>query len=118
LLDDPEMLTAVTAINKEIASLAPVLNNATIVDGVSVQSSKPEVPVRAMVKRAEGMWYVFAVAMRPGEARATFTVPNLPAGAAIEVIGEGRNLKPSGPREFEDAFGSYGVHLYRMPTAK
>jgi hypothetical protein len=113
LLDDAEMLAAVTAINKEIQKLAPVLNNPVLFDGATVQSSKPEVPVRAMVKRAEGVAYVFAVSMRPGETRATFTVPGLAAGTTVDVLGEGRALR-SGPGQFEDAFGPYAVHLYRL----
>jgi hypothetical protein len=64
------------------------------------------------------MTYVFAAAQRPGETQATFTVPDLPPAATIEVIGEGRTLRPTAAGKFEDAFEPYGVHLYKMPTAK
>jgi hypothetical protein len=51
LLDDPEMLAAVTALNREIRDLAPVLNAPTARDAVQVQVSDPAVPVAVMVKR-------------------------------------------------------------------
>jgi hypothetical protein len=118
LLDDPAMLKEVTAINKEIAMLAPVLNSSSLVNGFALKSSKDDVPVQAMARFAEGATYVFAAAQRSGETQATFTVPTLPAGAAIEVIGEGRVLKPAGAGKFEDTFGPYAVHLYRLQTAQ
>ena len=37
----------------------------------------------------------------------------LPAKAVVEVIGEGRTIAVTGGR-FEDAFGAYDVHLYRV----
>ncbi len=64
LLDDPEMLAAVTAINRQIRELAPVLNSPTVDDGAIVASSANEVPIDVMVKRHDGATYVFAVGMR------------------------------------------------------
>jgi hypothetical protein len=113
LLDDPEMLPAVTAINKEIAELAPALNSPTLAPGATVASSAADVPIRAMTKRLGGATYVFAVAMRGGATKAAFTVPGLPPAAEAEVIGEGRSIKVS-VGKFDDAFEPYGVHLYRF----
>src|SRR5688572_8107719 len=48
LLDDPEMLKAITAINRQIHELAPVLNSPTITHALTVTSSTP---VASMVKR-------------------------------------------------------------------
>jgi hypothetical protein len=113
LLDDPEMLAAVTAINKQVRELAPVLNSPTVKDAVKVESSNADVPVAAMVKKRGGATYVFAVAMKPGAADATFTLAGLPAGAQVEVLGEDRKIKPAGGK-FQDHFDDWDVHLYRI----
>ena len=113
ILEDPENLAAVTAINREIQSLAPVLNSPAIAVGAEATSSAPDVPVAAMVKRHGGATYVFAVAMRGAKTRATFAVAALPASAKAEVIGEDRTIEAAGGK-FEDDFGPYAVHLYRI----
>jgi hypothetical protein len=51
LLDDPEMLAAVTAINHQIIELAPVLNSPAVIDVATVRSSDPAVPIDLTVKR-------------------------------------------------------------------
>src|SRR5688572_4486497 len=71
LLGDPEMLKAVTAINRQIHELAPVLNSPTITHALTVTSSTP---VASMVKRHAGNLHVFAVTMSNQPARATFKV--------------------------------------------
>jgi hypothetical protein len=84
-----------------------------VAGGAQVASSAADVPIHAMVKRYEGATYVFAVAMRPGAAKAAFTVAGLPASAKAEVLGENRTLAVTGGK-FDDAFEPYGVHLYRI----
>ena len=79
LLDDPQMLAAVTAINKQIRELAPALNSPTVKGALKVECSKEDVPVATMVKKQGGATYVFAVAMKPGETDAAFTLDGLPA---------------------------------------
>ena len=74
LLDDPEMLQAVTRLNQRIHSLAPILNSPTIADAVTVRSSNPDVPIETMVKNYQGKMYVFSVGMRNGETQGTFTI--------------------------------------------
>ena len=44
LLDDPEMLAAVTAINRQVQELAPVLNSPTVADAATVTSSASTYP--------------------------------------------------------------------------
>ena len=78
LLDDPEMLAAVTAINRQIRELAPVLNSPTVPDGATVRSSDAEVPIDLMVKKMPEAVYVFAVGMRNKPARGSFTRPRPP----------------------------------------
>jgi len=113
LLDDPEMLAAVTAINKQIHELAPALNSPTIQDALKVDSSNKDVPVATMVKKQGGATYVFAVAMKPGATAAAFTLDGLPAGAQVEVLGEDRKIALA-DGQFNDHFGEWDVHLYRI----
>jgi len=113
LLEDREMLEAVTAINRQIHELAPVLNSPTVVDGATVQSSDPNVPVHSMVKRHKGATYLFAVGMRNAPTTAEFTVQGLPERATAEVLGEARRI-PVRRGRFADSFKPYEVHLYRI----
>jgi len=113
LLNDAEMLAAVTQINQQIAALAPVLNSPTVVDGAKVVSSNRAVPVATMVKRQGGAVYLFGVTMREGQTRARFALQGVSGPTSVEVLGEQRTL---GLKEgvFEDDFPSWGVHLYRI----
>jgi hypothetical protein len=114
LLADSEMLAGITAINKQIQELAPVLNSPTITGAVTVETSSPEVPVETLVKRAGGHLYIFAAAMRPGKTTATFTLAE-PTGANLEVLGENRTL-PIHNGKSTDTFQPWDVHLYRLAT--
>jgi hypothetical protein len=113
LLHDPEMLREVTAINRQITELAPVLNSPTVNDAVQVNSSNPQVPVAAMLKRHEGASYLFAVAMRSGDTTAAFTLKDLAGEKAVEVLGENRTLTAHSGA-FIDTFESWAVHCYRI----
>ncbi|HLK60935.1 MAG TPA: hypothetical protein VKU00_30505 [Chthonomonadaceae bacterium] len=114
LLDDPEMLKAVTAINRQIHALAPVLNSPTIRDGAAVvRSSSPQVPIATMEKRVGGATYLFAAGMHNGPAHATFTVPGRSKKGTVEVLGESRAI-PLRNGQFADDFQPYDVHLYQM----
>ena len=114
LLNDPDMLAGVTATNKQITELAPALNSPTVKDGAAVACENKEVPVDAMVKKRGGATYVFAVAMRPGATKATFTVAGLAGKKEIEVLGEDRKLAAEDGK-FTDEFKDWDVHLYKMP---
>jgi len=113
LLADEEMLAAVTEINARIHALAPVLNSLSVPEAATVSSAAAEVPVHIMVKRHEGSAYVFAVAMRDGPTRASVKLAELPAGAVVEVLDEGRTLELTDGC-FADDFAGYDVHLYRV----
>jgi len=117
LLDDPEMLAAVTAINRQIKELAPALNGPALPDAVKVASSDPSVPVAATARRSEGWLYVFSVAMREGATEATFTLSGPPAASEVTAIGEGRTL-PLRDGRFTDRFAPYDVHLYRVQVGE
>jgi len=111
LLSDAEMLSAVTAVNKQIAELAPVLNSATVKDAVSAAPDSNDVPVGVMAKEHKGAVYVFAVCMRDAETSATFTVRGSKGERVVKVLGEGREigLFPGG---FKDKFKPWDVHIY------
>ena len=113
LLDDPEMLEAVTAINRQIHELAPVLNSLSIRNVLTVTSSTP---VATMVKRHGEHLYVFAVGMSNLPARATFKLSDQ-SGTELEVLGTSRTVALRNG-EFSDEFKPYDVNLYRIPTIK
>jgi hypothetical protein len=113
LLDEPEMLAAVTAINAQIHELAPILNSPSIADIATVTSSSDKVPISLMVKRQKAVTYLFAVAPRDGDTHATFKLKDAPASATVDVIGESRTI-PLHAGEFADDFSSCAVHLYRI----
>lgn len=113
LLDDAEMLKAVTALNKRIHSLAAVINSPTVDDAaVSVKSSNAATPVKTMTKKHGGATYVFAAAMRDEPTTGTFTVKGV-GGATADVLGEDREVAVKGG-SFTDTFDGYGVHLYKI----
>ena len=110
LLDDAEMLKAVTAINRQIHELAPVLNSPSITDALTVTSSTP---IATMVKRHGGQLYVFAVGMSNQPTRCTFKVREQSGNADAEVLGTSRTIALRNG-EFSDDFKPYDVNLYRM----
>jgi hypothetical protein len=115
LLDDPEMLAAVTAINRQIHELAPVLNSPSLTDGVTVTSSNPAAPIAWMQKRHGDATYLFTVNMRNEATRGTFALSDLPANASVEVLRERRHNQIANGT-FSDEFKPYEVHLYRITT--
>jgi hypothetical protein len=117
LLDDPEMLAGVTAINTQIRELAPVLNQPTIKDAVAVESASGQAPIACMVKKHKAATYVFAVNLGNEAAQGTFRFTAAPSAMEAEVIGETRNV-PVKTSAFADSFAPYEVHLYRLAGAK
>jgi hypothetical protein len=124
LLDDPEMLSGVTALNRQIHELAPVLNSPAVAGGVTVTSSTPASqkaaeagvkPITAMVKRHEGAVYLFSVRMEETPARGTFRLEGLASTATAQVLGENRQVAVTNGT-FADDFAGYGVHLYRIAS--
>ncbi len=113
ILADPEMLGAITGINKQIAELAPVLNSPTVADGVKAATTNPDVPIAVMMKRHKGAVYVFAVGMRNGRTKAGFKIAEPTGTKEIEVLGENRKLICQNGI-FEDDFAAWDVHLYKI----
>jgi hypothetical protein len=116
LLDDAEMLAGVTAVNKQIQELAPVLNNPTLKDQATVTTAPAEVPVALMVKKFNGATYLFAVSMRDAETKAAFQLA-ANGNASADVLGEDRKIDVTAGK-FEDEFKPYSVHIYKLSGAK
>jgi hypothetical protein len=108
----PASVQAVTSIDAQITSLAPVLNSSTVTNDIQVSSSASGVPIHMMEKNYGGSKYVFAVAMANSSTVGTVTVPGNPSGT-VTVIGESRQIAMTNG-QFQDNFGSYGVHLYQF----
>ncbi len=117
LLADKEMSEAVGALNRQILSLAPVLNSPTVQRRATVRSSDDTVPISLLVKEYEGAIHLFAVGMRNAPTRGAFRVTGLKGRTDAEVIGENRTI-PVKDGRFEEAFEPYGVLLLRIKPAK
>ena len=117
LLDDPDMLAAVTEINRQVRELAPVLNSPTVPGVAAVKSSDTDVPIAWMIKRRADTIYLFTVNMRNRPTRGSFTVRGLSGDAGAAVLGESRDI-PVRRGEFNDEFKPYGVHLYQMSVPR
>ncbi len=113
LLDDAEQLAAVSAINRKIHELAPVLNAPSVTAGLEVASSRVDAPIAWMLKRQGGATYLFAVNLRPRPTRGTFAGFALPERGKVEVVGEARGLEVTA-KALSDDFAGYAVHLYRI----
>ena len=108
----PTSVQAVTSVDAQITSLAPVLNSTTVTGDVQVSSSASGVAVDIMEKNYGGSKYVFAVAMANSFTTGTFTVPGNPT-TTVAVLGESRRIAMTGGK-FQDRFAGYGVHLYQF----
>jgi hypothetical protein len=117
LLEDPELLPAVTAVNGRIRELAPVLNGPTVEGAGDVMPEPSVVPIAVMAKRHGGALYVFAVAMRDSPVEGSFQLKRVSVSATAEVLGEGRTVEVVAGR-FQDRFDGYGVHIYRIADRK
>lgn len=113
LLADAEMLAAVTKLNQEIGSLAPVLNEPSVAEAMRGRVSAKTGAVDVMTKRHNNGTYVFAVEMEGKQASADFKLSSGKPAQTIEVIGEDRSiaLREGG---FTDTFKPWDVHLYRL----
>ena len=110
IFENAAMVTAVTALNQQIESLAPVINSSSIASLVSVSSS---VEVDLMAKASGTSLYVFAAIARAGATSATFTVAGLTGNATAEVVGENRTV-PVTAGAFTDAFAANDAHVYEI----
>jgi hypothetical protein len=111
IFETPAMVTAVTALDQEIATLAPELNSATIPSFVSVSSSSASAPIDTMVKANGSKLYVMSAIARAGTAMGTFTIAGMTGSAVATVLGESRTVNVTKGR-FTDTFAQNDVHVY------
>jgi hypothetical protein len=111
----PTSVQAVTSIDAQITSLAPVLNSATVTSDASVSSSSSGVPIDLMEKKYGGSTYLFTVARANGSTVGSFTVPGSPT-STVTVLGESRTIAMSNG-QFQDSYAAYGVHLYQFGSS-
>lgn len=112
LLADPEMLAAVTALNRQITELAPVLQSPTIREAQSFRTTNTVPAVATLIKRHQDSTYFFAVAMSTNVTEESFALEGVPTATRIEVLGEHRSLAATNG-VFSDRFDPWAVHLYR-----
>ena len=110
---DPAMVTAVTALDAQITSLAPELNSGTIPGLVTVTSSNSGAPVDTLVKAHGTTLYVFSAISRAGTTTASFAIDGMTGNGTATVVGENRTL-PVAAGKFSDAFAANGVHIYTI----
>jgi hypothetical protein len=115
LLEDPQMLAAVTKLNRQITDLAPVLLSPARTNKIAVTSQNPAQPIAATVREHAGQTYIFAVAMRTVTSQVSFKVQGIPNDTSIEVLGENRTLRVAAG-SFTDQFRAWEVHLYRLKS--
>lgn len=114
LLADPELLDAVTAINRQVIELAPVLNSPDITDAIVFDSPQQETSIQLLIKRYQGAIYLLASNESPTAATAMLQI--------AVPLADGAQLKPiadESPLEIRDSkirleIPGYGIGLYRL----
>ena len=113
IFETPAMVTAVTALNQQIKSLAPELNSATLSGLVTVSTPDAGVPVDVMVKANGTSLYVFSAVSRTGATSASFVVKGMTGSGAAKVVGESRTVDVVAG-SFSDTFDANAVHIYEI----
>ena len=107
------MVAAVTALNQQIKTLAPVLNSATLTGLVTVTSSSTTAPIDTLVKAQGTTLYVFSAIARQGTATGAFAITGMTGNGVATVVGENRTV-PIVNGQYSDAFAANGVHIYSI----
>jgi PA14 domain len=103
-----QVQAAVTNLDAQVKSLAPVLNAATVSSGSSTSSS-----IRAMVKWHAGNLYVFAGSRNNTSSTGTVNIPCVGNATAVR-LGESGSV-PVTNGSFSDQFADgNAIHIYRI----
>jgi hypothetical protein len=113
LLDDPQMVRAVTEINTQIKDLAPILNSPSVNDILQNESAAENPSIASMVKQKGKDIYLFTVEMENKPGHAKLKISGASAGMPVQVIGEDREIRLK-EGMLEDNFKGYEVHLYKF----
>ena len=116
IFESTTMVAAVTALNQQIKTLAPVLNSADIPNLVSVTVPSAGPPVDVVVKASGSKLYVFAAVARAGATTATFTIAGMTGNGVAVVEGENRSVDVVAGK-FSDPFAANDVHVYAVDLA-
>jgi hypothetical protein len=114
LLDDPELLEAVTRLNRQITELAPVLNSPSLLNAVVIESDLEKPPLDVMCKRYGNSLYVFVANVRPEKSVAKLRLLN-PSTASTQA----REIENGSEVMIRDSIinleiAGYGIVLYRI----
>jgi hypothetical protein len=114
LLDDPELLEAVTRLNRQITELAPVLNSPSLLNAVVIESDLEKPPLDVMCKRYGNSLYVFVANVRPEKSVAKLRLLN-PSSASTQA----REIENGSEVMIRDSIinleiAGYGIVLYRI----
>jgi hypothetical protein len=113
IFETPAMVTAVTALNQQIKSLAPELNSATLPGLVTVSPADAAVSIDTMVKAKGTTLYIFSAVSRAGMTTASYVVEGMTGNGVAKVLGENRTIDVTAGK-FSDAFAANGVHVYSL----
>jgi hypothetical protein len=107
------MVAAVTALNQQIKTLAPVLNSASVPNVVTVSSSNSAAPIDIMVKAQSQVLYIFAAIARAGTTSGRFAIAGLTGDGSATVVGESRTV-PVAAGKLTDDFAANEAHIYEI----
>ena len=114
LLDDLELLEAVTRLNRQITELAPVLNSPSLLNVVAIESDSEKTPLDIMCKRYANSLYVFIANVGPENSVAKLRLLN-PVSASTHA----REIENGSEVTIRDSIinlemAGYGIILYRI----
>jgi hypothetical protein len=116
IFNNSAMVSAVTAVNRQIKSLAAELNSGNAKGLVSVTSANSSVPIDTMVKVNGTAIYVFAAVSRAGTTTGDFVINGMTGNGIADVTGENRTITVTSGHFF-DPFAANGVHIYKIDLA-
>jgi hypothetical protein len=116
LLDDPDLLAEVTRLNREIQTLAPALNSASLPDRISVKADRAK--VKSMYKEIDGKTYLFLAnhTAEPVAATVQFKDQILQNAEYFERLSNTSGRLTN--QELAVALEQYGVAVYQLTPRK
>ena len=105
-------------INREILSLSPILLSPTVSDSYKVyvdQTPISTAPIRTMLKKYNGQYYLLAVNIDNATIATNFQFPGKNFSNA-EVMFEGRNAVLVSGNSITETFGPFDVNVYKLTT--
>lgn len=102
-------------INKELQQLKPVILSPTASDSYQVYVDAgpiSQTPVRTVLKKYQGAWYLLAVNIDNASINAKFVLPG--AFSRAEVLFENRDVSLSNNNQITDLFSPFDVNVYKL----